>query len=843
MTTRHSEYLIVVDPNSLTEPLSGKDARLPSDQANSTGARKPKPPSEFALKLDARNEQLEEIDIGKLCMQEFHAARLYTGPMFMKYNAVLRGLGEERLPNVTSKVLFEKMKKLCGDSRYVTTLHCINSAIVKLSRLAKPQTVYRGLSGRVLPSEFWRGQGHGGVEFAFMSTTADRKVAMQYAKAESKEAASCVMEVQMGMIDRGADLSWLSQYPDEHEITFPPYTGLEVVKTRVDVSVLVVELRLNVNLMSPTIEAAVAKMRSSHLQLLDIIHSNLRAANAPMRLLDSLKGLKGSEQGKEPDYFNRIENFRNATEMALDTQHEGFLALHDDSMWERECENTPKAIPEKMRVAAMMCSRSGEHEVALSLLRQAYLRTEEASSAQQAQAQMTGGIISSTDLHGHLRRLPSSLKMANAEELIRNQLAAIEEGEEWKLRLAMHLVQSEIPSPWPATLCRLATPNTTSELSGAYLQTNELTCDAIIAIIKAALEHQLAAGHLGKDVGLPGLRQDAHVLVSVANQWRMAQAKEVRLGTLFTDEDATAMFAEPKKLALARTVKVSEPQGDQPPTIRLDKGGDTYRVQWTFGPIQEFRRVDRNAGSETWPAAGTYVITELLEGTVQIMHLEGHPFGKTPEGKELADGTTSQLEGCSFRFVNPPEAFLSVEMREGGGKRNEYSAAAIARGEVLIMPAPNPNVSSGAGALLREAAAAGNVKLLEALLDVGVSVWEADHTATTAVHLAAQSGQEAAFKLLWSRDNPPKKPLPQHELRAVLDGPTRTFMRANNHGKRALDFIFQNGHPLLARVTRSGVSDDEMQKLEEEEPKALTWTVWCRRSNQPPVACGLPFRR
>jgi len=266
-------------------------------------------------------------------------------------------------------------------------------------------------------------------------------------------------------------------------------------------------------------------------------------------------------------------------------------------------------------------------------------------------------------------------------------------------------------------------------------------------------------------------------------------------------------------------------------------------VQWTFGPIQDIRRGDRNAGSETWPAAGTYVITELLEGTVQIMHLEDHPFGKTPEGKELADGTTRQLEGCSFRFVNPPEAFLSVEMREGGGKRNEYSAAAIARGKVLIMPAPNPNVSSGAGALLREAAAAGNVKLLEALLDVGVSVWEADHTATTAVHLAAQSGQEAAFKLLWSRDNPPKKPLPQHELRAVLDGPTRTFMRANNHGKRALDFIFQNGHPLLARVTRSGVSDKEMQKLEEEEPKALTWTVWCRRSNQPPVACGLPFRR
>ena len=35
----------------------------------------------------------------------------------------------------------------------MTTLHCTNSAIVKLGRLAKPQTVYRGISGRVLPGQ------------------------------------------------------------------------------------------------------------------------------------------------------------------------------------------------------------------------------------------------------------------------------------------------------------------------------------------------------------------------------------------------------------------------------------------------------------------------------------------------------------------------------------------------------------------------------------------------------------------------------------------------------------------------------------------------------------------
>ena len=879
LTTRHIEYLIVVDPDSLNEPLSGVDARLPRCQANSSRVREPKPPSAFLLKLDARNELLEEKESSKLSMQEFQAARLYTGPMSMKYNAVLRGLGEDGLPKSEENVQSENMKRLCGDSRYVSTLHCINSAIVKLSHLAKPQTVYRGVAGRVLPSEFWLGQG--GVEFAFMSMTADRDVAMRYAKAESKNDASCVMEVNLGKVDRGADLSWLSQYPDEKIVVFPPCTLLEVEGGDSKGGVLVVRLNARVkcankptaqtpsdhqcipgptlipgfsacgSLMSPTIEYYLSKMRSSHLQLLDIIHSNLRAANAPKQLLDSLKGLRGSEQGKEPNYFNRVQNFRDATEMALDTQHEGFLALHNKQLWEHEYKDTPHAIPEKMRLAAIVCARSGEHEVALSLLQQAWVRTAQLHSVQQAYAQITGGAINSTDytdFHGHLRRLPSSLKLHNEEGLLEEKMAAhgVKGDEEWKLRLAMHLVQSEIPAPWPATLCRLATPTTSDkislELSGVALRTNDATCDAVIAVIKAALEHQLAANNLGKPVGLPGLRKDAHVLVRVGDQWRRAQANEVRPGSLITNEMATAMFAEPEKLAKARTLKVSEPRRGQPPTIKLGK--EEYQVQWTFGSIQQFQQGQHNAGKETWPAAGTYVITEVAEGTVQIMHLDDHPFGKTEEGQRLADGTTSQLGGRGARFICPKESFLSVAMREGGGTR-EISAAAIARGELLIMPAPNPTIDSGAGALLREAAAAGNVKLLEALLDVGVSVWEADDTATTAVHLAAQNGQEETFKLLWSRPNPPKKPLPQAEERAELVGPTSTFTRFNNDGKRALDHIFANGHPMLARVTRAAVSDVEMARLENEEPEAIRLRVRPRRSSPPPASAwraALPAR-
>ena len=47
----------------------------------------------------------------------------------------------------------------------------------------------------------------GGVEYAFMSTTPDKNVAWQY----SADGYGIVVEIQQGMIDRGADISWLSQ--------------------------------------------------------------------------------------------------------------------------------------------------------------------------------------------------------------------------------------------------------------------------------------------------------------------------------------------------------------------------------------------------------------------------------------------------------------------------------------------------------------------------------------------------------------------------------------------------------------------------------------------------------
>ena len=90
--------------------------------------------------------------------------------------------------------------------------HLVNS--VKVAKLTKAAKVYRGISGGMLPEEFWtpNQQGiRGGVESAFMSTTYDRSVAMHYASQPGKP--SLLFEMQMGMVDRGCELDWISQYP------------------------------------------------------------------------------------------------------------------------------------------------------------------------------------------------------------------------------------------------------------------------------------------------------------------------------------------------------------------------------------------------------------------------------------------------------------------------------------------------------------------------------------------------------------------------------------------------------------------------------------------------------
>ena len=133
--------------------------------------------------------------------------------MFVKYNGVLRGLkaksdflrnsmvqlcsapevvqgylaGAKTHERARGTLSWESARAQCN--KYVTTLHAINSCIVKTGKLTRCSKVYRGMSGMALPPEFWRKNEfgvRGGVENAFMSTTISRDVAMGYASGSGR---------------------------------------------------------------------------------------------------------------------------------------------------------------------------------------------------------------------------------------------------------------------------------------------------------------------------------------------------------------------------------------------------------------------------------------------------------------------------------------------------------------------------------------------------------------------------------------------------------------------------------------------------------------------------------
>jgi hypothetical protein len=92
----------------------------------------------------------KQVTLAGLLNMEVIGLRLYTGPMFVLYNAVLRGFPEKDV---------NCLKDTEGkENRYETTIFAIASGITKLSKVSnipKDRRLYRGLGGMILPRQFW----------------------------------------------------------------------------------------------------------------------------------------------------------------------------------------------------------------------------------------------------------------------------------------------------------------------------------------------------------------------------------------------------------------------------------------------------------------------------------------------------------------------------------------------------------------------------------------------------------------------------------------------------------------------------------------------------------------
>ena len=186
--------------------------------------------------------------------------------MFVVYNGILR-----RFP----KELYEVFAK--KDNRFSTTIFVLVSAVQKLSRcmnIPAGMMLFRGLGGTLeLPDSFTTADENGCkgyCEFGFMSTTADRKVAVQYSGVKDKKPQASIMEIRPNAVDRGADISDFSQYPGEKEFLFVPMSYVQGQgRCRVEVGpgggvLKVICVGVNINLKTETVEQLTSKKRSMH---------------------------------------------------------------------------------------------------------------------------------------------------------------------------------------------------------------------------------------------------------------------------------------------------------------------------------------------------------------------------------------------------------------------------------------------------------------------------------------------------------------------------------------------------------------------------------------------------
>ena len=240
---------------------------------------------------------------------------------------------------------------------YATTIHAINSMILKASKLTAVARVYRGVSGGVLPETFRTPNEQGvcgGVERAFVSTSRNRAEAVRYATATGQ--AAMLFEIQMGMVDRGCDVACISQYPREEECLFAPLTAFELLHTRVDGPVLIAEVRLSVNLKALTLEQVVNKLKRSQLDLIKVIRADLVLKGdeklAAVRQLDALRRRLQARDGgwfADPKHYQEsVKQVFHARDVVSADPPRMAHSLNEPSHVARPKTKAPEGVPPRL---------------------------------------------------------------------------------------------------------------------------------------------------------------------------------------------------------------------------------------------------------------------------------------------------------------------------------------------------------------------------------------------------------------------------------------------------------------------------------------------------------------
>ena len=208
---------------------------------------------------------------------EVFALILYTGPMYVLLNAILRGFGfcgavtagtefasDEYWAQWKSTDIAAWVKR--SGHRFSNTCHALASAIKKLQRLADEPIgtrLYRGLGGLDV-TEFLASRGF--TDKAFMSTTQDLNTALHYSGV-SQGVVGTVLCIMVSTTNNGAVIVDFSQYPAERETLWnacshSQYKGEEEVALAPGGGVVkILHVLVSANSSAETVEDLLAKRK------------------------------------------------------------------------------------------------------------------------------------------------------------------------------------------------------------------------------------------------------------------------------------------------------------------------------------------------------------------------------------------------------------------------------------------------------------------------------------------------------------------------------------------------------------------------------------------------------
>ncbi len=314
-TCTHHEWQIVVQEGSIGVPHAG-------DIDMSHGRRIPNIDKLLKLPLTAA---------AKLSRAEVIAVVLYTGPLYEKYNCVLRRHPKEAYDDMVRK-----------GSTFSTTIQVLVSAVQKLASVVKLSDglkLYRGLGGvSDLPESFFKSHANGGrgfTEWGFMSTTSDKQIAIKYSSnGEARVSPPMVLELTVSAVDRGACIKDFSQYPHEVEYLWVPCSfvapapghaaRLEVTEKHGVVSI--VPVQVNSNQSAPTIEQMLDFKKQTHMAA---FRYGIQEIKRDLTRTSSLQGPKRyvtdfykKFQGKDYTHEGLVENILAECKKKLETHGE-----------------------------------------------------------------------------------------------------------------------------------------------------------------------------------------------------------------------------------------------------------------------------------------------------------------------------------------------------------------------------------------------------------------------------------------------------------------------------------------------------------------------------------------